>query len=116
MIRTSLKVVLADFVLLLVVFYVSQDLQWRAAYAATAHDACGGLCSYSPAFSYDILTQYFTMTGNGASLTSPPTFAWGQLVTLALAVLNAWYLYTAYTRRKRGRMTAQTVQPAMNKS
>ncbi len=100
MLRTALKVFAADIVLIVAEVYVVQDLQWRSTYAASLHNACGGLCSYTPSFSYSILTQFFTLTGNSAQLTSPPTLDWVQAVASALLLLNAWFAYRILKERR----------------
>lgn len=100
MVRNAITVLIVDVVLLTSGFYVMQDLQWRVAYAASLHDACAQPCSYAPSFSYSILTRFFTMTGNGAQLVSPPTFDWVQLLALALVVVNVWFAYASLTKRR----------------
>ncbi len=99
MARTALKVLIIDVVILVAEYYVIQDLQWRTSYATSLHSACPQLCGYSPSFSYNILTQFFTMTGNGVSLTSPPTLDWIQLFTAALLAVNLWFVYVYFRRR-----------------
>ncbi len=96
------KVAAADVVLLVALFYVVQDLQWRSGYAASAHDACGGPCSYTPSFSYGFLTQLFTMSGNSAQLTSPLTFDWVQAILYVLVAVNAWFVYRFMKGRNAG--------------
>jgi hypothetical protein len=101
--RRTLWVVIADVLLLTGLYYVVLDLQWRSAYASSIHYACEGPCSYTASFSRSILTQFFTMTGNNASLTSPPTLDWVQLLVLALVLINVWYGYSfIFERRKEG--------------
>jgi len=101
MARTALTVLVADIILLVGEFYVIQDLQWRTSYAASPHaNAPNG---YNPSFAYNIFTQFFTMSGNGVSLTSPPTLDWIQLLTVALVVLNLWFAYTYWKGRRASR-------------
>ena len=97
--KAILKVTLADVVLLIAGYYVSTDLQWRADYASSLHNACGRICSYVPSFSHSILTQFFTMSRNGGSLTSPPTLDWIQVIAIAAVAVNGWLAY-AYLRQK----------------
>lgn len=92
---------IADVVLLGTLFFVLQDLQWREAFAASPHNACPQLCSYSPSFSYNLLTRFFTMVGNGQSLVSPPTLDWVQLLALALVVVNVLFAYAALAERRK---------------
>jgi hypothetical protein len=99
-IRSGWKVIVVDLVLLVALYYVSQDLQWRSDYAASAHDRCYGMCSYSPSYALSVLTRFFTMSGNGQSLTSPPTLDWVQLLAYAIILLNAWYAYAVIRGRK----------------
>jgi hypothetical protein len=100
MIRTVLKVAVADIILVVAEFLVLQDLQWRTDYAASLHSACPQLCRYSPSFGYSVLTRFFTMAGNGTSLTSPATLDWAQLLALLLLAINAFYAYD-YLRKRR---------------
>jgi len=101
MVRTVLKVLAVDIVLVLAEFSVIQDLAWRTGYAASLHGACfPNLCSYSPSFSYNVLIQFFAMSGNGVSLTSPPTLDWVQLIALILVAVNGWFAYALYRSRK----------------
>lgn len=97
--KAYLKVLLLDALLLIGLFYVTGDLQWRVAYAATPH---GHTAGYSPSLSYSVFTQVFTMAGSGASLASPLTLDWVQVLATALVILNGWYLYTAYAARRKG--------------
>ncbi len=100
MMREGLKVALADIVLLFALYSALQDLQWRTGYAASLHPACPQFCIYSPSFSYGLLIQFFTLAGNGVSLTSPPTLDWVQLLAYVLVVLNAWYAYRTLKSRR----------------
>ncbi len=93
LVRTALAVIAADIILLVGEYYVIQDLQWRATYAASVHNACGGPCSYAPSFSYNLLTQFFTMSGGRLPLVSPPTLDWVQALVLALVLVNGWFAY-----------------------
>ncbi len=100
--RRAVKVLAADAVLLVALFYVIQDLQWRSGYAASVHDACAGYCSYTPSFSYGFLTQLFTMSGNSLQLTSPVTFDWVQALIYILVAVNAWFAYGVLRARNEG--------------
>ena len=93
MFRTALKVIGVDVVLLAAEFYVMQDLQWRSAYAA-------GTLRYSPSFSHNVLTQFFTMASNTITLTSPPTLDWAQALAYALVVVNVWFAYVVVKSRR----------------
>jgi hypothetical protein len=105
MVKTIYSVVVADALMLIALFYVSLDLQWRASYAASPHDACGRICSYSASFSYSLLTRFFTMSGNGVTLTSPLTFDWVQSLVFAIVVLNVWFAYKLLESRKSRRLS-----------
>ena len=97
MVRNTLMVLIIDVVLLVALFYVVGDLQWRVTYAASVHSACPSPgCSYAPSFSYSVLTQFFTMAGNGVALTSPPTLDWIQALSYALVAINVWFVYRWY--------------------
>ena len=98
MAKLAYKVVLADIAQLIVLYYVLQDLPWRAYYAATQHaNAASG---YAPSSTYSIFVRHFTMSGGSFPLVSPPTLDWVQLIGVALVALNGWLVYT-YLRSKR---------------
>jgi hypothetical protein len=98
MVRTVFKVLTADVVLLIALYYVIQDLQWRTSYATSPH--ANALHGYSPSFAYNLFTRIFTMSGSGLSLTSPPTLDWVQVLAVALLAINAWYAYVTLTKRR----------------
>jgi hypothetical protein len=101
MVRTVFKVLVVDALLLIALFFVIQDLDWRTSYAASLHGACfPNLCGYSPSFSYNVLVQFFTMSGNGVSLTSPPTLDWVQVLAFILVAINAWFVYATLSRKR----------------
>ena len=100
MVSLTLKVIGADVVLLLGEYWILQDLAWRASFAASLHTACPDLCSYSSSVSYSALVQFFTMIGNGASLTSPPTLDWVQLFAYVLFAINGWFLFAMLRSRR----------------
>jgi len=107
--RKAVIVLIADVVLLISLFFVAQDLQWRAAYAASPHYACPRLCSYSPSSGYNLLTRFFTMDGItqgqniGQHLVSPPALDWVQVIALALVVVNVWFAYSSLTSRRKAK-------------
>jgi hypothetical protein len=109
MVRTIFKVLAVDIVLLVALFYVLQDLQWRSNFAASLHRACSPPCGYSTSYSYSLLTRFFTMSGNGVGLTSPPTLDWIQVITLVLVAINAWFVYVTLT--KQGAKATPAAQP-----
>ena len=109
MARTALKVLLADIVLVAAVYSVIRDLGWRASYAASPH--ASAINGYSSSISYSILTQFFTMSGSGVRLTSPPTLDWVQLIAAALVVLNQWYAYTILARRRARPLPEPAAEP-----
>jgi hypothetical protein len=100
MVKLVYKVLFVDIVLVVALYFVLQDLQWRTSYAASPHDACGGLCTYAPSFGYGIFTRVFTMSGNGVGLASPLMVDWVQILAVLLALVNGWYLYVVLRARK----------------
>ncbi len=100
-IRAVYKVAIVDVLALLALYYVLQDIQWRTSYAASPHAACGGVCEYSPSFSYGILTRMFTMAGNNQHLVSPLTLDWVQALSLVLIIANLWFAYSVIKSRNR---------------
>jgi len=113
MVRTVFKVIVADAILLITEFYVIQDLEWRTAYAASLHEACAKACSYSPSFSYNLLVRFFTMSGNGVSLTSPPTLDWVQLLGYVLIAINVWFAYALLAKRRSSKAARSTAQSSL---
>lgn len=103
MVRTSLKVIAVDAVLLVGAYFVLQDLQWRSGYASQE--------GFNPSTFYAILTQSFVMTGRGLSLQSPPTLDWVQVLVVALVALNAWYLLRLLGPDREGRKTNAKTGP-----
>ena len=101
--RTAILVLLVDVVLVVAMIFVIQDLQWRASYASSLHYACPQPCSYSSSFSYSVLSRFFTMSGNGVSLTSPPNIDWVQVLAVLLVAINAWFAYTILSKRRTAR-------------
>lgn len=95
--KTYYFVLLIDAILLVAVFYVVGDIQWRVADAGSPHGRTSG---YSTSFTYSVFTQVFTMTGKGVVLSSPPTLDWVQVLAVALLVVNGWFLYSVYAGRK----------------
>jgi len=109
--RTAVKTLVVDVALVLFLLFVTQDLQWRAAYAASPHYACVSpqrrplSCIFSPSYSFGPLIQFFTMNGNGERLVSPPTFSWAEAIVIALVVVNAWFAWRS--RASPGRKATQ---------
>lgn len=110
--RVPLKLVALDVFFIVLAYLVARDQEARAAYAASLHDACAGLCSYTPSFSYGLFTQYFTMSGNGVTLTSPPTLDWFQVIAVVLIAINGWYFYTTYMSGRRSDATYSPHPPS----
>jgi hypothetical protein len=84
MVRTVVKAVLADAVLLFALYLVLLDLQWKVDYATS-----NGM--HNPSFSYSILTRGFSMFDPRVNMTlaSPPTLDLVQVLLVVLVVLNA---------------------------
>jgi len=109
MVKAIYKVAAVDLVLLTLLYYVLQDLAWRAYYAGTPHVPGS---PYTPSFSYSILTRYFTMGGSSVPLTSPPTLDWVQLIVLILVAVNGWFAYHAYRSRASSVGRGASLRPA----
>ena len=91
------EVALLDIVLLLALYLVLGDLAWRVQYAES--DRPAALHGYAASFSYSLFTRFFTMTGSGVSLTSPPALDWVQVIALVLILVNAWFVYVVVKER-----------------
>jgi hypothetical protein len=98
-VKNLFKTVIADVLLLTAEYFVLQDQGRRTAYAASLHSACPVPCGYSTSYAYGILTQFFTMMGQGVSLTSPPTLDWTQVLVVLLIIVNGWFLYSLFGRK-----------------
>lgn len=101
MVRTGIKVVTLDAFLLIITYFVGTDIQNRidCALGSPLYGE-GCLARSSPAFSYSVLTRFFSMVKDGMVLTSPPTLDWVQLVLLVFAVVNVWFVYTVFRERR----------------
>jgi len=71
--------------LLLGLYFVTNDVADRSAYAARE-----GL---SYAFSQSLLVETSTLSGKGLNLQSPLSLAWLQVILLVLVVIDALYIY-----------------------
>ena len=101
MVRTVLKVLILDAILLLAEFEIIQDLQNRiqCALGSTLYaQAC--MARSSPTFSYSLLTRSFSMVVGGMYVQSPPTIDWVQLIAYVLVAINVWFGYTVYARSR----------------
>ena len=112
MVRTVLKVLVFDAVLLIAEFEVIQDLQNRIQ-CALGSTLYGQLCMQrsSPSFSHSLLTQSFSMIVGGTYVQSPPTVDWVQLIAYVLVAVNVWYGYTVFARQKALRAGRSPSQP-----
>ena len=110
--RVPFRLISLDVFFIVLAYLVARDQEARAAYAASLHDACAGLCSYTPSFSYGFFTQYFTMSGNGVTLTSPPTLDWFQVIAVVLVAINGWYFYSTYVSGRRADAAVSSHSPS----
>ena len=94
-----LKVLVADLLLLLALYFVVQDEMWRSSLAATK-----GL---SVSYTYSFFTHVFAMLGGSIPLRSPPIFDWIELILLLLVAVNIWFTYSV----TRSRMGARRAAP-----
>jgi hypothetical protein len=92
--RTYVELLAVDAILLIVAYFVLQNMQWKVNYAASPHS---GTTGYSTSFSYSLFTQVFVMGGGSLPLSSPVTLDWLQVIAVALVVINGWYLYRRIT-------------------
>ena|SRR5215472_14772949 len=101
-VRTGVKVLIADAVLLIAEFFAISDVQARLTCAnGAALYGQGCLTRDSPGYSYSVLVQYLSMTSQGGLvLTSPPTLDWIQLLVVALIVINLWYIVKTFRSRR----------------
>jgi len=100
-VRTVLKILVLDAVLLLAEFVIIQDVQNRIQ-CALGSTLYGQACMVrgSPSFSYSLLTRSFSMVVGGRYVQSPPTLDWVQLIAYVLVAINVWFAYTTLANRK----------------
>lgn len=112
MVRTVMKVLAFDAVLLLAGYEIIQDLQNRIQ-CALGSPLYGQMCMQrgSPSFSHSLLTQSFSMIVGGTYVQSPPTVDWVQLIAYVLVAVNVWYGYTVFARRKALKAKGAPSQP-----
>ena len=103
MTRTLVKVILADIIMAVGLVLALEDLGWRSAYAAAK--------GFSPSYSYSVFSQVFSLRRQELDLASPLTLDWVQLLSVALIVLNSWYLIRVGRRGRSGSLGA-TPSPA----
>jgi hypothetical protein len=109
MVRSWVKLLLVDLVVLVAAYAVVSDLYARLN-CATGQDLYGQGClaRSSPQYSYSLLTRYFSMVSGGATLQSPPYLDWLQLLAVIFIVVNVWYLLARAKQVRRptaGKMT-----------
>lgn len=91
-------VVAVDAILLLLVYLVQLDEQWRLACALGHELSCSARSG--PSYSYSLLTQSFSMNSNtGMALRSPPALDWTQVFVVLLVVVNVWFLLPTLRKR-----------------
>jgi hypothetical protein len=108
MVRTLIKAVLADAVLLFALYLVLLDFQWKVDYAAS-----NGM--QNPSFSYSILTRGFSMFDPRVNMTlaSPPTLDLIQVLLVVLVVLNAVMVRESRKPRHAGDPTGVVDNPVL---
>lgn len=94
-----MEVVAANFILLLLFYWVSVDQAARVAYATRE-----GLAFL---FTRSILTQTSTLYGSSGPLMSPLTLDWEQLLLLALVAFDLLFAYGEMA----GRRSVRSVSP-----
>jgi len=87
-----LEVVAVNLILLLAIYFVTADLATRSAYAARE-----GLSYF---FTQSLLVETSSLQGHGATLQSPLTLAWLQLILAVLVIVDAVYVYDWVQRRR----------------
>lgn len=78
-----MQVLVANTVILALLYYVEKDLAYRNSYAATV--------GFTASTVYYFLTHQLVLTGRGVTLTSPPTLDWAQVLVVALVALDLLY-------------------------
>lgn len=112
MVRTWLKVLAADLILIAAILLVVQDMQMRT---ACSLPGCYPISDRSEGtFTYSLLTHGFSLMVGGATLASPPAFDWFQVIAAAMVVANAWYLITVVRRTREGPVRDNEARPPPN--
>jgi len=86
-----------DFLVLTFLYFVLQDLAWRASYVRSEHLA--------PSTAYSLFIHTFSINGSTVQfmLISPPALDWVQIVVAALILVNGFYVFTMFRKSPRKR-------------
>jgi hypothetical protein len=100
----ALEIVGVNAVLILALYLVTADVASRSLYAARE-----GLSYF---FTQSLLVETSSLKGHGATLQSPLTLAWLQLILVVLVIIDALYVYDWAKGRRVAPPRAHETSPA----
>jgi hypothetical protein len=85
-VRRGFVLAVFDLLTLAFLYFVLQDLAWRASYVESEH--------LIPGNSYSLFIRVFSITGSTVQfqLVSPPALDWVQVIIAALVLVNGFYV------------------------
>lgn len=85
-----------DLLALTFLYYVLQDLAWRASYVTSEH--------LTPSTAYSFFFHTFTISGGTVQfpLVSPPTLDWVEVIVVSMIIVNGYYLFQVLHRSAKG--------------
>jgi hypothetical protein len=86
-----------DFLVLTFLYFVLQDLAWRASYVRSEQ--------LTPSTAYSLFIHTFSISGSTVQfmLISPPALDWVQIVIAALIFVNGFYLLSVIRKAPKDR-------------
>ncbi|MGP8124347.1 MAG: hypothetical protein ACLQEQ_00525 [Nitrososphaerales archaeon] len=81
-----------DLLVLTFLYFVLQDLAWRASYVTSEH--------FSPSTTYSLFIHTFSITVSAVQppLVSPPALDWVQVGVATLILINGFYVFQMLRR------------------
>jgi len=95
--RLTIEVLIANAFLLILIYSVYADEQWRIGCALGQGFNCS--VRSAPSYAYSLLTRFFSMRNATMPLTSPPILDWIQVLVVVLLLVDVWYLLRFRARR-----------------
>ena len=96
MVRRAVPIAVFDLLALGILYFVMQDLAWRASFAESEPRPL------SLSTTYSLFIRAFRITGNTIripnGLVSPPALDWVQVIVVSLVVVNGLYVFSRLRR------------------
>lgn len=104
MVRRAVVTAVFNFLALVFLYLVLQDLAWRTSYAESEHMILST--------TYSLFVRVFSIKGNAIQipngLVSPPVLDWVQVIVASLIVVNGLYVFSTLARARPPRSSRQT--------